>query len=112
MYDYEDYGDSSETVAQIYEHLAKLYIQSNDSESALDSLAKYVKYSLSGWDAFHNGFVHTSPLFNRLTVEKNNFVTDHSGTAGDRILHTLNCPIYDSVRETEQFQDIIKKLSL
>lgn len=110
MYDNEDYGCEGQTLAQIYEYLAKLYMELKDYDSALDSLEKFVQYDLAGSSAFRNGFAHTSPLFDRLTIEKNNFVTDYPGTPESRILHYLNRPIYDPIRDTERFQNIIKKL--
>ncbi len=110
IYDNEDYGVEAQTVAQIYDYLSRLYLEANDNDSALDALEKYVKYDLMGSDALNNGFVHTSPLFDHLTFEKGNYARNYTESPAEFLLHHLNRPIYDIIRETERFQNIIKQL--
>lgn len=111
MYDNEDYGAEEGMVSQIYEYLAKLYIESGDEESALGALEEYVKHHLVHSDVLDHGFSYTSPLFDHLTLEKDDYIRDFTETPGEILLHCLNRPIYDSIRGTERFQDIIKCLT-
>lgn len=110
MYDEEDYGYEAQMVAQIYESLARLYIESNDNVSALDALERSVEYNLAGAAAFRSGFTHTSPLFDCLVDKKDDFVTSYAGTEESRLLHYLERTEYDPVRDTDRFQNIIRKL--
>lgn len=110
IYDDEDYGVEAQTIAHIYENLSGLYLEAKDSDSALDALEKYVKYNLMSFDALDNGFVHTSLLFDHLTFEKGNYSRSFTESPAEFLLHRLNRPIYDGIRETERFQNIIKQL--
>lgn len=110
MYDDGDYGCDDTVVAQVYDHLARLYIEAGDNESALDALEESVRHDLAGCAAMSNGFRHTSPLFDHLVFEKDNYVKNFEETPEERILHRLNYSYYDGIRSTTRFQELIRKL--
>lgn len=111
MYEKEDYGFEEGTVSQIYEMLAKAYLELCLYDLALDAIEQYAQHRLKEAEAIKNGFQYSSILFHRLVFEKEDYSRNYTETPEEWLLHYLGDPRYDAVRDTERFQKLLAMLT-
>lgn len=110
FYENEDYGLEEGSVAQIYQILAKIYLEYNCREEALEAVEQYVEHALKQSDALQNGFTCHSELFNRLVFEKNNYVRSYTESAEEKLIYELQEVGYQKIHDTERFQKLLAML--
>lgn len=110
IYDENDPGEWSDTLAQLYLELkAPLLIQLGDYERAYKTLDQAVIY-LSADAHFSEHPVHTSLLVQGLRKDKEYDTADSRSYAQKALDDILSKPYYDAIRETARFQSIITQL--
>ncbi len=89
---------------------AEHFVRRGEKEKALKFLqtAKDHMQELEKLRFITTPIPYTSPLQNRLTYDPQNVTYNGTQTPSESFLEFLSRPIFDSIRETEEFQEIIQ----
>lgn len=109
MFENSDFGYAHYSLAQLYENITAVYLETRDTSSALDSLEASVRHSIA-FIQLPDKFSYTSQLFNHLTFKREELTKNYTCTEAEKILHFLEASIYDSIRDTERFHNLQAQL--
>lgn len=109
MFENSDFGYEHTSLAQLYENLTAVYLETGNTDAALDALEQSVRHSIA-FIQTPDRFAHTSLLFDRLTFKREALSKDYTCSHADKVLHFLEQSIYDPIRTTERFRALQQQL--
>ncbi len=109
MFENSDFGYEHTSLAQLYENLTAVYLETGNTDAALDALEQSVRHSIA-FIQTPDRFAHTSLLFDRLTFKREELSKDYTCSHAEKILHFLEQDIYNPLRTTERFRALQQQL--
>ena len=112
MFENGDYGFCHTRLRDDYITLAKIAAGKQQGAQIVENLSKAADHALAFLEWTKNkNYKHTSLLFDGMTASGEFFTSDCSSNEAKELLTEMNDPVFDFLRNTDEFQKIVARLT-